>query len=38
MNIYVRMQFIGYSSAFNTIVPCKLNTKLRVLGMAPSPV
>ena len=25
-NIYVRMLFVGYSSAFNTIVPSKLST------------
>ena len=29
---YVRMLFIDYSSAFNTIVPSKLSTKLRTLG------
>ena len=29
---YVRMLFIDYSSAFNTIVPLKLVTKLRALG------
>ena len=27
------MLFIGYSSAFNTIVPTKLITKLRTLGL-----
>ena len=27
------MLFIDYSSAFNTIVPSKLNTKLRILGL-----
>jgi hypothetical protein len=32
-NTYVRMQFIDYSSAFNTIVPSKLITKLRTLGL-----
>jgi hypothetical protein len=32
-NTYVRMLFIDYSSAFNTIVPSKLNTKLRTLGL-----
>ena len=32
-NIYVRMLFIEYSSAFNTIVPTKLITKLRTLGL-----
>ena len=30
---YVRMLFIDYSSAFNTIVPSKLITKLRMLGL-----
>jgi hypothetical protein len=29
---YVRMLFIDYSSAFHTIVPSKLITKLRTLG------
>jgi gmma-aminobutyric acid receptor subunit gamma/cGMP-dependent protein kinase 2 len=32
-NTYVRMLFIDYSSAFNTIVPAKLITKLRFLGL-----
>jgi hypothetical protein len=32
-NIYVRMLFIDLSSAFNTIVPTKLITKLRILGL-----
>ena len=32
-NSYVRMLFIDYSSAFNTIVPMKLITKLRPLGL-----
>ena len=32
-NSYVRMLFIDYSSAFNTIVPTKLITKLRTLGL-----
>ena len=32
-NIYVRMLFIDYSSAFNTIVPSKLINKLRTLGL-----
>ena len=32
-NTYVRMIFIDYSSAFNTIVPSKLITKLRTLGL-----
>jgi hypothetical protein len=32
--VYVRMLFIGFSSAvFNTIVPSKLITKLRSLGL-----
>ena len=32
-NTYVRMLFIDYSSAFNTILPTKLITKLRTLGL-----
>jgi hypothetical protein len=32
-NTYVRMLFIDYSSAFNTLVPMKLITKLRTLGL-----
>ena len=32
-NTYMRMLFIDYSSAFNTIVPSKLMTKLRILGL-----
>ena len=32
-NTYVRMLFIDYSSAFFTIVPSKLITKLRTLGI-----
>jgi hypothetical protein len=32
-NTYVRMLLIDYSSAFNTIVPRKLITKLRTLGL-----
>ena len=32
-NTYVRTLFIDYSSAFNTIVPTKLITKLRILGL-----
>ena len=32
-NTYVRMLFIDYSSAFNTIVPSKLITKLKTLGL-----
>ena len=33
MNTYVRVVFIDYSSAFNTIVSTKLITKLRTLGL-----
>jgi hypothetical protein len=29
----VRIPFIDYSSAFNTIVPTKLITKIRTLGL-----
>ena len=32
-NTYVRMLFIDYSSAINNIVPSKLITKLRILGV-----
>jgi hypothetical protein len=32
-NTYVGMPFIDYSSAFHTIVPSKLITKLRTLGL-----
>ena len=32
-NTYVRMLFIEFSSAFNTIVPLKLIYKLRTLGL-----
>jgi hypothetical protein len=35
-NTYVRMLFIDYSSAFHTIVPTKLITKLRTLGLGTS--
>lgn len=35
-NAYVRMLFIDYSSAFNTIVPSKLVLKLRGLGLGNS--
>ena len=31
-NAYVRMLFIDYSSAFNTIVPATLTTKLMALN------
>ncbi|KAI3376154.1 hypothetical protein L3Q82_016680 [Scortum barcoo] len=34
---YVRMLFIDYSSAFNTIVPSELVTKLRDLGLGLDP-
>ncbi|CDQ83466.1 unnamed protein product [Oncorhynchus mykiss] len=30
---YVRMLFVDYSSAFNTIVPSKITSKLRALGL-----
>ena len=33
MNTYVRMLFIDYSSAFNTIVPSKLKIKHEALGL-----
>jgi hypothetical protein len=36
-NTYVRMLFIDYSSAFNTIVPTKLITKLKT-GTKPLPL
>ena len=32
-NTYMRMLFIDYSSAFNIILPTKLITKLRTLGL-----
>ena len=32
-NTYVRMLLIDYSSTFNTIVPSKLITKIRTLGL-----
>ncbi|CDQ93598.1 unnamed protein product, partial [Oncorhynchus mykiss] len=35
-NTYVRMLFIDYSSAFNTIVPSKLIIKLETLGLDPA--
>ena len=35
-NTYVRMLFVDYSSAFNTIVPGKLIFKLKDLGLSPS--
>lgn len=33
---YVKMIFVGYSSAFNTIIPSTLNTKLEQLRLSPS--
>uniref|UniRef100_A0A6I8QMV9 Reverse transcriptase domain-containing protein n=1 Tax=Xenopus tropicalis TaxID=8364 RepID=A0A6I8QMV9_XENTR len=33
---YVKMLFIDYSSAFNTIIPSTLITKLEYLGLSPS--
>ena len=33
INTYVRMLFIDYSSAVNTILPSKLINKLRTLGL-----
>ncbi|KAK1803853.1 hypothetical protein P4O66_003799 [Electrophorus voltai] len=33
---YVKMLFIDYSSAFNTIIPSRLTTKLEDLGLHPS--
>ena len=35
-NTYVRMLFIDYSSAFNTIVPSRLIIKLETLGLDPA--
>ena len=35
-NTYVRMLLIDHSSAFNTIVPSKLITKLAALGPNPA--
>ena len=35
-NAYVRMLFIDYISAFNTMVPSKLTTKLTALGLKSS--
>ena len=32
-NTYVRMLYIDYNSAFNTIVPSKLINKLRTLAL-----
>lgn len=34
-NTYVRMLFMDYSSAFNTVIPCKLTKKLYQLGLSP---
>ena len=36
MNRYVRMLFVDFSSAFNTIVPARLDVKLRDLGLHPT--
>ena len=36
INTYVSMLVIDYSSAFNTIVPSNLITKLRALGLNPA--
>ena len=36
-NTFVRMLFIDYSSAFNTIVHSKLIIKLEALGLNPAP-
>ncbi|KAK3553187.1 hypothetical protein QTP86_031764, partial [Hemibagrus guttatus] len=33
---YVKMLFVDYSSAFNTIIPSALTTKLQHLGLCPS--
>ncbi len=35
-NKYIRMLFVDYSSAFNTIVPSQLINKLHALGLTPS--
>ena len=35
INTYVRMLFIDYNSAFNTIVPSKIIIKLEALGLNP---
>lgn len=32
-NTYARMLFVDFSSAFNTIIPTKLISKLRDLGI-----
>jgi hypothetical protein len=37
-NSYVRILFIDYCSAFNTIVPAKLATKLGTLGLNTSAI
>lgn len=34
-NTYVRLLFMDYSSAFNTVIPCKLTKKLHQLGLSP---
>ncbi|KAK3533028.1 hypothetical protein QTP70_006217 [Hemibagrus guttatus] len=33
---YVKMLFVVYSSAFNTIIPSTLTTNLEILGLSPS--
>ena len=35
-NTYIRMMFIDYSSAFNTILPSKCIVKLEALGLNPT--
>ncbi len=35
-NIYVRMLFVDFSSAFNTVIPHKLASKLNTLGLGSS--
>ena len=35
-NSYVRMLFMDFSSVFNTIVPSRIDSKLRDLGIDPS--
>ncbi|KAI3373312.1 hypothetical protein L3Q82_006611 [Scortum barcoo] len=37
-NTYVRMLFVDFSSAFNTVIPDKLILKLHNLGLSPSPL
>ena len=38
LQLFVRMLFIDYSSAFNTIVPKNLITKIRTLGLKHLPL